>query len=154
MNQPLKRAPELIPLSRDHHHALMLCWKIRQGIAKNVDANRIMQYASWFFINHLQPHFELEEKKIFTLPGVGHATVDQAIGEHAQLRLLFNKQPNIELLSTIEKTLEHHVRFEERVLFVEVQKNTPPELLNKINLEENTRPFKDNLNDIFWAETT
>ncbi|MBK7128685.1 MAG: hemerythrin domain-containing protein [Crocinitomicaceae bacterium] len=154
MNQPLKRAPELIPLSRDHHHALLLCWKIRQGIAKKVDPNRIMQYIRWFYDFHLEPHFELEEKKIFTLPGVGSALVEQAIGEHAQLRFLINQTPSTELLSSFEKTLEQHVRFEERVLFVDVQKNTSTELLHKLHIEDTSHQFKDNLTDAFWMEST
>ena len=64
---PLKRAPELQPLSHDHHHGLQLCWKIRTGFSKQIEPTRIKRYADWFFENHLKPHFELEEKYIFTI---------------------------------------------------------------------------------------
>lgn len=32
----MKRNENLVPLSRDHHFGLLCCWKIRQGIKKEV----------------------------------------------------------------------------------------------------------------------
>ena len=66
-SKPLKRHKALIPFSREHHHGLLLSWKIRSGFSKNIEVERIKKYADWFFINHLIPHFELEEKYIFSL---------------------------------------------------------------------------------------
>jgi len=41
MSNPIKRNEALKPLSRDHHHGLLLCWKIRQGIKLNIEPERI-----------------------------------------------------------------------------------------------------------------
>ena len=68
-NKPLKRAPELQPLSHDHHHGLQLCWKIRTGFSKQIEPDRIKKYSDWFYKTHLKPHFELEEKYVFPILG-------------------------------------------------------------------------------------
>ena len=60
--RPLKRNKALKPFSIDHHHGLLLSWKIRTGLRKSIDPTRIGNYVKWFFEHHLQPHFELEEK--------------------------------------------------------------------------------------------
>jgi len=38
---PIKRSIALQPLSREHHHGLLLCWKIRTGLKKGIDIDRI-----------------------------------------------------------------------------------------------------------------
>ena len=52
-NAPIKRTEVLKPLSHEHHHGLLLCWKIKTGIKKNIDAARIKKYADWFYRSHL-----------------------------------------------------------------------------------------------------
>jgi len=66
MTKPIKRHESIQPLSRDHHHGLLLSWKIRSGISKGVDINRIKKYADWFYTNHIKPHFGIEEKYALT----------------------------------------------------------------------------------------
>lgn len=66
-NKIQKRHKALQNLSREHHHGLLLSWKIRTGFNKNVEVNRIKCYAHWFFKAHLIPHFELEETYIFPI---------------------------------------------------------------------------------------
>ena len=65
--KPLKRHKALQPLSREHHHGLLLSWKIRNGFNKNIDPKRMKIYADWFFETHLTPHFEMEENYIFSI---------------------------------------------------------------------------------------
>lgn len=55
--KPLKRSGHLKPLSRGHHHGLLLCWKIREGFKRNVDPERIERYANWCWYAHLASHF-------------------------------------------------------------------------------------------------
>src|SRR6476620_3890431 len=115
---PLVRTKELRPLSREHHHGLMLCWKIRSGFNKNVDPARIKRYTDWFYIKYLLPHFELEEEYIFPILKKDSDLVRKALADHRRLRRLFNQRINVELnLGLIEEELEAHIRFEERVLF-------------------------------------
>ena len=58
-HKPQKRHKALQPLSREHHHGLLLSWKIRAGFSENIGPKRIKVYADWFFKNHLIPHFHL-----------------------------------------------------------------------------------------------
>ena len=106
-SKPLKRAVELQPLSRDHHHGLQLCWKIRTGFSKQVEVERIKKYADWYFTTHLVPHFELEEKYIFTILDSKHELVKQALTDHRRLKRLFKQTKDLEkALGRIEEELE------------------------------------------------
>ncbi|MGG7035155.1 MAG: hemerythrin domain-containing protein [Flavobacterium sp.] len=150
-NKPLKRVPELQPLSHDHHHGLQLCWKIRTGLAKNIEPKRIKKYADWFFETHLKLHFELEEKYIFTILNNEDKLIKQALIEHRLLEKLFEQTSNLtENLRQIEKILETHIRFEERILFGEIQKKATTEQLNKINKIHSGEVFIENNDDVFW----
>tara|TARA_R110002124_G_scaffold70343_1_gene188962 strand:- start:506 stop:970 length:465 start_codon:yes stop_codon:yes gene_type:complete len=150
-SKPLKRAPELQPLSHDHHHGLLLCWKIRTGLKKEVPLERIKLYTDWFFENHLKPHFELEEKYIFTILGNDNTLIQQALSEHSRLKDLFNATTDLkENLSLIDKELEAHIRFEERVLFADIQKEASAEQLVKIEEIHSKSPFIENDEGTFW----
>ena len=150
-NRPLKRVLELQPLSHDHHHGLQLCWKIRTGFSKQVEVERIKNYADWFFTNHLVPHFELEEKYIFTILDQKNEFVKQALTDHRRLKRLFSETTNLEKsLGLIEEELEKHIRFEERILFPEVQKEATPEQLAEIAKIHNHELFIENNEDTFW----
>ena len=131
---PLKRIDELVPLSHDHHHALWLSLKIRTGFKKGIDPSRIKKHTDWFFKTHLIPHFEIEERYIFPILGSDNELVKRALKEHRKLNRLFNAKRDIEKnLVLIEEQLESHVRFEERILFDEIQKIATRSELQKIN---------------------
>jgi hypothetical protein len=54
--KPLKRAEYLKALSREHHHGLLLCWKIKTGFSKGVSISRMKLYLDWFLkiiYNHI-----------------------------------------------------------------------------------------------------
>lgn len=149
--KPLKRAIELQPLSHDHHQGLLLCWKIRTGLKKEVPLERIKSYTDWFFDNHLKPHFELEEKYIFTILGDDNPLIQQALSEHSRLNYLFNATTDLkENLSLIDKELEAHIRFEERVLFGEIQIKASVEQLAKIKEIHTEETFIEKDDNVFW----
>ncbi len=149
--KPIKRSEKLKPLSREHHHALLLCWKIKNGFAKGASAERIKIYANWFFENHLIPHFEIEEKYVFPVLGDDHPLIKQAKNDHHSLVALFTATDDVENnLRKIEETLQNHVRFEERVVFNEVQKNATEEQLNDIEMFHVEEKFVDKSDDPFW----
>ncbi|SFT07514.1 hypothetical protein SAMN04487906_2794 [Zhouia amylolytica] len=149
--QPLKRHKALQPLSREHHQGLLLAWKIRNGFQKGVSPKRIKVYADWFYENHLIPHFKIEENYIFPLLGSEHEYIDRAIADHQELHLLFEQEYDLDnVLHRIEQKLEEHIRFEERILFPEIQKTTDEEEMNKIEKIHHEMPFQDNPDDEFW----
>jgi len=66
-HQPIKRSRSLAPLSRDHHDGLLLCWKIREGIRKAIEADRIRRYVAYCLEQQLALHFIEEEEVVFAV---------------------------------------------------------------------------------------
>jgi iron-sulfur cluster repair protein YtfE (RIC family) len=153
MKKPIKRHDALKPLSREHHHGLLLCWKIRQGKKLNVEVQRMKNYADWFKKTYLKSHFEAEEKYIFPILGEENELVQQALAEHRRLESLFDQENHLEkALNQIAEELDLHIRFEERLLFNEVQKIATAEQLNEVKKHHNGINFSDdNWQDHFWT---
>ncbi len=148
---PQKRDKALQPLSREHHHGLLLCWKIRTGIKKNIEPQRIKMYLDWFWLSYLKPHFENEELYVFPVLGNENELVKQALAEHRELKRLFESENDLhKSIGLIEEELEKHIRFEERVLFNEIQAVANSEQLLQIQLDSSDKIFCENLSDIFW----
>jgi iron-sulfur cluster repair protein YtfE (RIC family) len=148
---PIKRNKALIQVSRDHHHGLLLCWKIRTGFSKGIEFERIKRYTDWFFETHLVPHFNLEERYIFPILGNKNKLIKKALSEHNQLIRLFSDDHEIEnSLHNIEVALEQHIRFEERVLFNEIQNIATQAQLKIISELHNKTNVQDNTEDEFW----
>jgi iron-sulfur cluster repair protein YtfE (RIC family) len=151
MNKPIKRHQALQPLSRDHHQGLLLCWKIRAGLRKGVELKRIKTYCDWFFSQHLQPHFEAEEKYIFPILGADHDLIKRALSEHSKLLELLDDPGETEnSFIRIADELEKHIRFEERILFNEIQQVATAEQLALFNEHHTEEKFCENEKDAFW----
>lgn len=154
-SQPIKRSEYLVQLSRDHHTSLLFCWKIRQGIQRNVSAERISNYIQYFWQHHLQPHFEEEERFVFILSG--DEKIGQAMKEHAQIReqveqvLLTTDEKVVPLLSQLATAVDRHVRFEERVLFPYLEQSLSEAQLKSIASQlTEASSIQDNYPDAFW----
>lgn len=149
--KPIKRHPVLQPLNREHHQGLLLSWKIRTGIAKRIAYTRIKAYTDWFYRIHLIPHFAEEEAHIFPILGEDHHLVKKALAQHRRLKRLFNTEKDIEKsLGIIEEELEQHIRFEECILFNEIQKKATEQQLQTIAFHQNEKEFIENSSDMFW----
>ncbi|MBK6263997.1 hemerythrin domain-containing protein [Marivirga sp. S37H4] len=149
--KPLKRSPSLVAFSREHHHSLLLCWKIRMAFRNGIDVNRIKKYSDWFYKTHMISHFEVEEEYIFSVLGRDDELVKQAMTEHRRLKRLFEDTTDPEKsLSLIEEELEKHIRFEERALFQKVQQIASPEQLETIKEHHRGLDFVENETDVFW----
>ena len=152
-NTPLKRDPALRHLSHDHHHGLLLCWKIRQGFKLGIEPARMKNYCEWFWTSYLAPHFEEEEKVIFPILPEDDPLIKQVLSEHKRLRKLFSSWENPEkTLGQIEEELEKHIRFEERILFPVVQEKATSEQLEAIAAEADREKFVENEADLFWIK--
>ena len=153
VNKPLTRHASLQPFSREHHHSLLLGWKIRKGLNNGIPLERIKKYNDWFFKTMIKPHFEGEEKYMFPILGMEHELVKKALAEHRRLKRLFNAKKDLEkALNYIEEELERHIRFEERELFVLIQEKATPEELEKIDAFHKEIKFEENTKDVFWEE--
>lgn len=157
--KPLKRHPALIPLSKDHHFGLLLCWKIRMGIKKEIEEERIATYVDYFFQNHLLTHFEEEEKYIFTLLDEKDEKRKKAERQHRKIGRLVEKlstEPDHRevTLGQIEEEVEGHIRFEERDLFPYIQTTQNETQLEKLRkkIEEIHHATNEIWEDQFWEK--
>ncbi|GGC24196.1 hypothetical protein GCM10011386_15170 [Parapedobacter defluvii] len=150
-NKPLKRSPHLKAISRDHHHGLLVCWKIREGFKRNIAIERIKRYTDWFWKTQLADHFEVEEIYIFPVLGNDHELVKRALTEHRRLKRLFEQETEAwRTLNLIEEELDSHIRFEERILFNEVQRVATEPQLAAIAKHHRHPTQCENWDDLFW----
>jgi iron-sulfur cluster repair protein YtfE (RIC family) len=124
-----KRDPALIPLSHDHRLALGLCVRLaRWKPASEEPPSLLAQEIRFQAEQILLPHFALEEEILFPTiaPSLKshRALVQKLIDEHEAFRGILDRtaQPLAEdelaaLLKRFGRTLEAHVRKEERDLF-------------------------------------
>jgi iron-sulfur cluster repair protein YtfE (RIC family) len=151
MNKPIVRHEALQPLSHDHHQGLLLCMKIRKGIKQGIEPERIKSYSDWFWTNHLVPHFDAEEKFVFPVLPPDHELITRACMEHRRLQSLFEeKDASLKTLTLIADELESHIRFEERILFNEIQEIATPEQLADMERHHGGKVFCDDWKDRFW----
>lgn len=149
--EPIKRSNALRPLSREHHHGLLLCWKIRMGLKNSIEIDRIKAYTDWFYKNSLLPHFNIEEEFIFPLVGNENDLVKRALTDHRRIKRLFDDTKDIKKsLSLLEEELETHIRFEERILFGEIQKIATPHELDLIMKIHSENSVYEDWGDEFW----
>ena len=140
----MKRHEALIPLSRDHHGALILAKLIQKGAPAYkglpTDIAGKAAYAIKFYHDELVTHFLSEEKMVLDkIKGINEkldALSDEIFHEHRELRLLFELLPVStkleEHLDALGYALEKHIRKEERALFPLVQESCREALLTEI----------------------
>jgi len=131
------RDKNLIPLSRQHQHALALCVRIDRAIqAGEVEMPAWQAEIHQSFEQEIQPHFLAEEKELF--PAAAQfaelrIVVEELVAEHAALRGFFSRASLGTLdqaaLGDFAKTLSAHIRKEERQLFEGMQEHMSAEAL-------------------------
>ncbi len=110
-------------------------------------------FAKWFYENEIKPHFDAEEKYVFTILGEDHELVKRALSEHRSIENLFNDTENPEIaLHRLEEELEAHIRFEERILFNEVQNAATDAQLQKIEEIHQSDGEVLSYSDPFWEK--
>lgn len=156
-DKPLKRNENIQPLSREHHYGLLFCWKVRTGLKKEVDVNRIKRYVEYFYHSHLKPHFKEEETLLFNK--VKHELCDDAQKDHWEISELVSKILSGENdirsnLVELSNKVDDHIRFEERKLFpfleetlTEADLTMIGEQLSRLHALKSTEQF----NDEFWV---
>jgi iron-sulfur cluster repair protein YtfE (RIC family) len=147
-----RRHDSLIPLSHDHHHALVLCLHIHRGLEKQHEdetwLTAITEEAIGFYESDLTPHFKLEEEVLFpAMQNFSEAAelIEELINEHRRLENFIERlrQMNIdgleETLTQLADLLKSHIRKEENILFPIYEKLMAKELADKIGQEIKAR---------------
>lgn len=156
MAKPIKRSEHIIQLSREHHFSLLFCWKVKKGVKKEVEPNRIIKYVLYFWKKHLLPHFS-EEDILFE--HVDDPLVQRAYAEHHELNAILESlstattEEKAILIPKIADLVDNHVRFEERELFPHLEEAIPESqlaIIGKKLLEAQPEPLQDDYEDEFW----
>lgn len=152
MTKNIKRDQGLEPVSEEHYAFLFFGWKISEGLRNNVDTNRLKAYADWFKENYIEPHFEIETKYVFPILGLKNVRVKKALANHRRLLRLFNETEDIyRALNRIEEEIGRYIRFEERVLYNEIQKAASDQQLEEIEKQHQKMNFtEEEWDDQFW----
>lgn len=130
----MKRHPALVPLSRDHHHALLLASQLRRASAGTAAALAGLLLAQWD--DEERVHFRVEEEILLPAYAEHGAPDEQAIVQmlidHMLIRAditAISDAPQLERLHRLGERLVAHVRLEEREVFPLIERSIPePEL--------------------------
>jgi len=146
--QTNKRHESLIPLSREHHYALMLCLRITRGLPIYSEdwswLEKKARVVAAFFDSELAPHFEAEEQVLF--PAIrtnpkARVLIAGLVVEHREIQRLARVIRSEEASSLAERLkefahlLEAHIRKEERQLFPIYEREVPEPTARQIGLE-------------------
>jgi hypothetical protein len=126
----MKRHPALVPLSRDHHHALVIARLMRRASTRTAPEAARAFLAHWEAAETL--HFRLEEELL--LPAYAahgepdHPAIVRTLVDHMLIRrdaAQLAATPPLELLHDLGTRLADHVRFEEHELFTLIETAIP-----------------------------
>ena len=152
MKEFMKRDASLEPISEEHYKLLFLGWKISEAMRNGIETKRIKAYTDWFKNKYLEPHFEIEKKYVFPILGIDNVRVKKAMANHRRLLRLFNDTTNVyKSLNRIEEEIGRYIRFEERVLYNEIQSVATKKQLQDIEKHHEAVSFSDEeWEDQFW----
>ena len=153
--QPIKRSPQLAPLSREHHDGLLFAWKIKQGIANRTSAETMAACAKWYWRNHIKPHFFQEEKILMPYMPAGHPMATQLKEDHDHIRELvleLDEEVDTRHLQLLADLVTAHIRFEERQLFNYLETLLQPDQLAAVQTALEAHPLEEETSwtNEFW----
>jgi len=128
------RDKNLVPLSRQHQHALALCVRLDRAVqAGDFDPEAWQTEIQQHFEQEISVHFAAEEKELFPqaarFPEM-KPLVEELLAEHTLLRDCFSRAATRSLdtagLADFVEKLARHIRKEERQLFEGLQKLMSP----------------------------
>ena len=133
----MKRHPALAPLSRDHHHALVIAQHLRRATTQTAPDIAGAFLAHWNAEQKL--HFRLEEELL--LPAYAahgqpdHPAIIRMLLDHTLIRrdaAALTAAPPLELLHELGARLADHVRLEEHEIFPLIEQAIPEHELEKL----------------------
>jgi hemerythrin-like domain-containing protein len=140
----MKRHSSLVPLSHDHHDALVQARRLRRA-GEGSDQNTVAWAFLRFFAKESVRHFREEEELVFPavldFPAVREPLV-QALLEHVRLHALAkalrhaldSDRPITPIMHELGELLAAHVRHEERCLFPLIERHVDDSTLAAIDL--------------------
>lgn len=134
------RDKSLVPLSRQHQHALALCVRIDRGSPiPEVDVQAWQAEMAHHFRAEIRIHFDAEEQFVFPAAKKFRelkSLVEGLLNEHSWFRRQFDgaeaQSLSSEEITEFGRRLSEHIRKEERQLFERLQQLMRPEELAEI----------------------
>lgn len=146
----MKRHPSLVPLSRDHHHGLVMARRLILGGPSTPrddwprlpeeQASRLIA----FYESDLRPHFEAEEAQVFPVAAErladGPARVEALVAQHRTMAGMIedlradSRSEAAERLVAFGELLRDHIHSEERILFEQMQTECDPEEMEALGV--------------------
>ncbi|WP_332816349.1 hemerythrin domain-containing protein [Ramlibacter sp.] len=117
----MKRSPALIPLSREHHEALVLARRACEPDRPGADPAGVREQVLRRWSEHIEAHFRLEEQAL--LPALRQAgapaEADEGARQHRSIRRLVDELESLgtAALPAWGDAMREHVQWEERHLF-------------------------------------
>ena len=129
----------LIPLSHDHHEALLIALRLKKGGPTSQhdhlwssELPKQLHSLQLFFERELLPHFQIEEEKLFPIAATLEELqplIKKLLDQHQQMRDLISTLFQItddddrlkKELAAFGVLLEAHIRTEERELFPKLE---------------------------------
>jgi mannose-6-phosphate isomerase-like protein (cupin superfamily) len=131
-----------VPLSHDHHHALVRARRLRKAAAGEGDFAAAAAEFVHGFARDSVPHFRDEEERLFPL-ALEHAPeteplLAELVLEHLRLHMLVARIAEGDRAAAADAAalLERHVRREERELFPALEARVPAVVLTALGLDE------------------
>src|SRR4051812_7084402 len=72
-----------------HDIGLLFCWKVKEGLKRGIDPERVNRYIDFFWNKHLKSHFKEEETLLFN--EVDNDLTQRRKYEHQQLEEWFDR---------------------------------------------------------------
>ena len=126
----MKRHPALVPLSRDHHHALVIAQRLRRATVGTATETAGAFLSHWDAEEKL--HFRLEEELL--LPAYAahgecaHPAIIRMLLDHMLIRrdaVQLAGMASLELLHDLGARLADHVQLEEHEVFPLIEATIP-----------------------------
>src|SRR6202023_2287852 len=133
-----RRHESLIPLSHEHHDALLLAWRLRTGDLSKRKPELRANHVSAFFEHRLVNHLKLEEAPLFpacrAVLGVEAPLIDVLLSDHRELRAKAAaiKAGAHDQVDGFCGLLERHIRTEARQLFVLAENRMKPAVMAEL----------------------
>jgi len=136
----MRRDPNLIPLSHQHHNGLAMCVLTRRSLGADASPMNVAQLARRAVDRYeleLANHFEIEEQILFpAIENAGsHALVAGLIAEQRELEGMvaqLRSAPTGAVLESLCALLTEHIRREENELFQWAQERLPEAVLREL----------------------
>lgn len=137
----MKRAAQLLPMSKEHHDSIVMAEAILEVIEKGSDEELLaeIEKVQKYYDEHLETHFQHEERTIFApiyKQYKEHVPLAMPLlKEHGAIRMLVPKlalENAKEGLAMFAETLLSHTRIEELELFPIIEKEFTKEQLDAV----------------------